>query len=406
MVVRPKGQPDSKPFPFPTSREGFEAAVGLLRQQAPGAALSSLLVGIEFAGNYGFTFAHFLAQLGAPVVSVLPAHTKRWKDVAHNQPLKTDAKDAAQICKLVGDGIFVRFPFLRSPFVELRLLVTQRYRLTVEETRFKNRLQGLLDLAWPEFLAQFGNLRKVTPRAVLARWPLPQDLVAASPRTVARLMDAASRGHMPPERVRALLDAAKSTIALTQAAPERRLEIQYLLTRWTLVRQQLADLDQPIAGVVEACPEAKILTTIPEVSAVSAATIVAELGTPADYVHPRQILKLAGMNLVEKSSASIRGRKRQSKRGRPMLRRQLFLLAGRWCQTRGLYRPDYEALLARNGGLRTKAVCALARKLVPLLFAVLQSGQPFDVVRWHANRHQRPGGSSNGATQRMEHAHG
>jgi hypothetical protein len=64
VVIRPRGQADSKPFSFPTTRAGFEAAVAFLRQQAPGAALGSVLVGIEFAGNYGFTFAHFLVQLG------------------------------------------------------------------------------------------------------------------------------------------------------------------------------------------------------------------------------------------------------------------------------------------------------------------------------------------------------
>ena len=44
--------------------------------------------------------------------------------------------------------------------------------------------------------------------------------------------------------------------------------------------------------------------------------LIASLGTPGDYVHPRQVLKLAGMNLIEKSSGMLRGRKRQSKRGR------------------------------------------------------------------------------------------
>ena len=95
------------------------------------------------------------------------------------------------------------------------------------------------------------------------------------------------------------------------------------------------------------------------------------------------------MNLVEKSSGAKRGRTYQSKRGRPMLRRQLFLLAGRWVKQRGgLYRGYYEALLTRNGGCKTKAVCAVARKLVPLLLALAQRQETFDRERWLAARHQ------------------
>lgn len=85
-----------------------------------------------------------------------------------------------------------------------------------------------------------------------------------------------------------------------------------------------------------------------------------------------------------------RGRSRQSKRGRSELRRQLFLLGGRWVHsTRGLYRPYYDALVARNGGCKTKAVCAVARKLVPMILAVAQSQEPFDKDRWLRGRHLR-----------------
>ncbi len=389
LVARGPDGRRTKPHKVLVSRAGFDALIVQFRTWFPTLAPGQMLVGLEFAGHHGFTFAHYLARAGFPVVNVLPLHTKRLKEVEDNSPLKTDAKDAALICKLVGDGIFVRFPFLAAPYAELRVLTTQRHRLTVEAVRFKNRLQGLLDLAWPECLSVLGTLRKATPRAVLARWPLPQDLLAASPRTVARAIHTASRGHVGAERIRALRQSAIDTVALPSAAPERRLELQHLLARWQLVQDQVAVLDERIAALVANCPEARLLTTIPEVSATCAATLVAELGTPADYQHPRQVLKLAGMNLVEKSSASVRGRKRQSKRGRPMLRRQLFLLAGRWCQARGRYRQDYEALLARNGGLKTKAVSAIARKLVPLLLRVMQSGQPFDEARWTAGRHRR-----------------
>ena len=377
----------SKPFRVLVSRAGFEAAYAHLQSLFPGLAPAQMLVGLEFAGHHGFTFARFLAARGYPVVNVLPAHTNRSKELEDNNPLKTDAKDAAQIARLVSQGIFVRFPFLTTPYVELRLLSVQRHRLTVEATRFKNRLQGVLDLAWPEFLGQFSGLHKRTPLAILERWPLPAEFVAAAPQTVGRHIQAASRGHVSTERVAQLRTSARETIALTQATPERRLEITQLLARWALVREQLAEVEARIAVLVEQCPEAKALLSVPEIGAACAATLVAELGTPADFQHPRQVLKLAGMNLTGRQSGQTEGRRRQSKRGRPMLRRQLFLLAGRWCQPRGLYRPEYEAMRAR-GVPGTKAVCSLARKLVPLLLRIMQTGQPFDAARWRGNRHQ------------------
>jgi len=184
-----------------------------------------------------------------------------------------------------------------------------------------------------------------------------------------------------------MLDAARSTIALQEGTEARRAEIRRLLARWAMVREHVADVEHRLAELVEVTPAAKALLSVPGVSVVCAATLVAELGDPDWYEAPRQVLKLAGMNLARRESGtSVRGRLRQTKRGRPLLRRQLFVLAGRWCQTRGLYRPYYEALLAR-GKPKTSAVCAVARKLVPMLLRVMQTAEPFDVERWRANRH-------------------
>jgi hypothetical protein len=62
------------------------------------------------------------------------------------------------------------------------------------------------------------------------------------------------------------------------------------------------------------------------------------------------------------------------------------LIALNWCKKGGLYRADYEAIIARNGGLKKKAVCAISRKLVPLLLRVAQTGEPFDEVKWRSGR--------------------
>ena len=391
LVVASAGGKRSRAFTVHVGRDGFDAAdAHILSLLPPATPRERVLVGLEFAGQYGYTFAHDLAQRGYPVVTVLPAVTKRMKEIEDNSPLKTDAKDAALIARLTSEGKFVRFPLLDPRYASLRYLAMNRHRLSVEAVRYKNRLKGLLDISWPEFLPLFKeNLMAATPLALLARWPLPEDLLGASPRSVVRAVRVASNGQLKLERIRALLASARTTVGLRTGADARRREMLQILDRLALVREQIAEVELWLDAAVQDCPPARALTTVPEVGVVCAATIVSELGMPEDYEHPRQVLKLAGMNLIEKSSGLLRGRKRQSKRGRPLLRRQLYLLAGRWCRAdRGAYRAYYDALVARNGGLRTKAVCAVARKLVPMLLAVAQSGEPFDRTRWEQARHR------------------
>ena len=158
-----------------------------------------------------------------------------------------------------------------------------------------------------------------------------------------------------------LLETARDTVGLGSAPDARRSEITRLLTRLDLVRAQAGEIETRLAELVGAHPAARALATVPEVSAVCAATLVAELGTPETYVSPRQVLKLAGMNLARKESGtSVRGRVKQTKRGRPLLRRQLFLLAGRWCTKRGLYR-ETTSRCACGTAARRRARCARSR---------------------------------------------
>jgi transposase len=400
LVARRPGDIRSKPLKVTVDRAGFDAAHAHLETLFPDVPPERMLVGIEFAGHHGFTFAHDLARRGYQIVTVLPSATKRLKDVGTNRTRKSDDIDAWQICKLVGQGAYVSYPLLDPIYTSLRLLTTARRRLSREEVRFKNRLQGLLDLAWPEFLRFFANLEQETPVAVLRRWPLPHDFIEAPETEVADFIRAVSRNHVKPERIDALRRSAIDTVALTTAADVRRQEITDLLGRWTLAREQLTATDARIARLVEECPPARALATVPEVGPVCAATIISEIGTPYDFQSHRQVLALAGMDLSGLSSGtSVKTSLRGSKRGRPMLRRELFLLAGRWVHPRrGLYRAQYEAMLARNGDKRTKAVCAMARKLVPMLLTVAQSGEPFDRARWLADRRQLVGATRSIAT--------
>ncbi len=377
LVMRPRGQPDSKPFSFPTTRPGFEAAVAFLRQKAPGAEVSTVLVGIEFAGNYGFTFAHFLAHLGVPVVSVLPAHTKRWKDVAHNQPLKTDAKDAGTITDLLAQGHFVSFPFLAPAYADLRYLVAARERLSLLRRGAMTQLRSLLQVVFPEFEAIFPLLTKKTPRSLLRAFPTPEDLLRASKAKVLRVLHTASRGHLGPETYEKLITAARATLGLPRAQGRLGQEIGLVLERLALFETQIKTLEAAMVDALQGVPETPYLLSIPKIAPVTAAVFLGSIGDPRAYESSAQILRVAGLSLIERSSGILRGTKRISKRGRPLLRQAAYMFAVRSITKGGLFRAEYEALCRRNGGQKMKAVVAVMRSGLRLLYSVARDRRVF-----------------------------
>lgn len=377
LVVRPSGQPDSKPFAFKTTRAGFDEAATFIRQRAGNHPSSAVLVGIEFAGNYGFTFAHYLAQLGFPIVSVLPAHTKRWKDVAHNQPLKTDAKDAGTITDLLAQGHFVTFPFLRREYADLRYLVSARERLSWLRRGALTQLRTLLQVVFPEFEEIFPYFTKKTPLVLLRAYPSPQIFLAAPKTKVLRLLKTTSRGHLGATTYERLVTAAHGTLGLPGAQARLRQEILLTLDRLALFEHQMRLLEDEMVEALRGVPEAPYLLTVPMVAPLTAAVFLGSIGDPQAYEADEQILKVAGLSLVERSSGILRGTKRISKRGRPLLRAAAYMFAVRSITKKGLFRAEYEALCARNGGQKLKAVVAVMRSGLRLLYSIARDRRRF-----------------------------
>jgi transposase len=380
LVVRPHGLPDSKPLRFATDRTGFEQAVAYIRKQIGVSPVpDEILVGIEFAGSYGFTFAHYLNALGAgfSVVTVLPAHTKRWKEVTHRQPLKTDAKDAIGITDLAAQGHFVAFPFLATTYAELRYLLSARERVATLRRGVITRLRACLDVVFPEFPSFFASVTKPTARALLRAYPGPAALRAAPARAVVTLLKQLSHNHRGRPFYDRLVEAAVNTVAPPASQGAMRDEIPLLIDRLDLYEAQLRTIEAQMCLRLATLPAAQALLTIPNVAPVTAAVILGSLGDPRAYESSRQVLAVAGLSLVERSSGILKGLKRISKRGRPVLRKHAYMFAVRSVHKGGIFRTEYEALLNRNGHKTIPALMAVARKGLKLLFAVAKSERPW-----------------------------
>lgn len=381
LVVRPRNGRDSRPLSFPVTREGFDyAAETVLNLTADGVgdtAPSEILIGIEVAGTYGATLAHFLRARGFEVVNVLPSDTKRWKEVAHHQSLKTDEKDALGITDLVSQGHYVGFAFLDDVYGRLRSHVSTRERFSKQRRSTILRLKSTLETAFPEFERSFPALHRPTPIALLRAFPNARSLHTADLALVHEIARSASRNHASEAVIDALYLAAGNSLALPAAERAAETAIPMMLQQLALCEEHIKQLEKRMRAELRLLPESASLLSIPGVQQVTAATFLGCVGDVRTYASSRQILCLAGLSLVESSSGVRNGKQRISKRGRPLLRQQAYVFALRSIRTGGIFRERFDQMVARNGGAKIKALTALSRLALRVMFSVARERRNF-----------------------------
>ena len=83
---------------------------------------------------------------------------------------------------------------------------------------------------------------------------------------------------------------------------------------------RLAEVETRMVEVLDELGLTDYLTSIPGLSAVGAAAILAETGDPTRFDSPRALVKHAGLCPRENTSGTYTGQSRISRRGRPRLR--------------------------------------------------------------------------------------
>lgn len=111
---------------------------------------------------------------------------------------------------------------------------------------------------------------------------------------------------------------------------------------------------------------------------------VAEAGNIRRFTDPKQIKKLAGLEIVKKSSGKKKGQSRIRKRGRRKLRRTMYESARALINWNPAFQDAF--LYYRNrernpfGGMQAKI--AVACKAIRIFYIVLQTGYEFDEKRF------------------------
>lgn len=138
---------------------------------------------------------------------------------------------------------------------------------------------------------------------------------------------------------------------------------------------------------------APTLPTVPGIGRATAAQIAAEVGDATRFRDAKALVAYAGLDPTRRQSGGFDpDRNRISKRGSAHLRRSLYIAAQASLRADCEFRDFYDRLRSRGYSHRY-AVCAVARKMLCVCWALMRSGEEYSRDR-HRAKGEAPEGAS------------
>jgi transposase len=300
------------------------------RQVAREHGFADVTIGCEPTGHRWRVLDQLAAQQDMALVCVQPLLVGRARESEDYTRDKTDDKDAVLIARLVAQLRCYVPERADETWARLRHLGVRRDGLIGEATACVQQLRDLLECAWPAVMAasvsQFDSINWCAALAVVLERGNgdPHRLTRLG---LARFTAAVRRellgwgGQRLWGRIVAAVFAALSDPAGVSAQRRGALErAGWVLADWRHTKARLAEVELRMAEALDELGLTEYVTSIPGISAIGAAAILAETGDPTRFDSPRALVKHAGLCPRENSSGTYTGRSRISGRGRPRLR--------------------------------------------------------------------------------------
>jgi transposase len=326
-------------------------------------------VAMEATGVYWKPVWNILSDGAFDLIVANAAHIK-------NVPgRKTDVNDATWIADLLACGL-IRGSFVpNEKFQELRALQRTRKQLTREQTRHVQRLQKTLEEANIKLDSVISDIMGLSGRRMI-------EAIIAGVRSPRKLADLADR------RIKAtpkeLYDALHGRLT-----DHHGFRLRLHLGQYDALAEAIASLDKEIDAAIGRIDEerefagkapframSREVCKIPGINALSAQTILAEIGLDMQrFPTAGHLVAWAGLCPGQNESA---GKRKSSKlrKGAPWLKTTLVQCAVSAKNKKDSYfRAQFQRLKSRRGA--PKAVCAVAASLLTTIYHMLKDGAEF-----------------------------
>jgi transposase len=289
---------------------------------------------------------------------------------------KSDVNDATWIADLLAHGL-IRSSFVPpAPIQELRDLTRTRKQLVREISQHSSRIQKVLEDANLKLGSVLSDILGKSGRAIL------QALIAgqSDPEKLADLAQGTAR-----KKRAALLEALRGRVR-THHRGLLKVHLELIVALEQAISQIDATVGKTLAPIHES---ARLLTTLPGVSQVTAQVLVAEIGVDmARFPSAAHLVSWTGLCPRSDESAGKR-RSTRVRKGATWLKTALVTAAWAAVRVKNSYlQSQFHRLRARRGA--KKAILAVAASMITAAYHMLKNRVPYqDLGADHFTRRDR-----------------
>ena len=376
---------NQKTYRFSNSSKGFKDLLDCTKTMQESIGYDEAVFGMEPTGHYWLNLAIKLESMGLMVVTVNQNHMKKIEEVVDGSQKKDDNKDPEGIGLLMALGDWTPYYRPEGIYAEIR----KAYRLlegcTEDTTRYTNELHGYLDKHLPGYESCFGKGKGVTcalSLAVLKKAALPEDILDLGIEGILNIWKESGL-HGTKIRAEKIINAMLDSkgYAIIDGAETARYELGCIIRKLELAIETEEGAEKLVRKTVVLIPGAQHLLGIKGISYRTVAGFFAIVGDlKKRFSNAKQLVKLAGLNIIIRSSGKHKGEARISKRGCPELRTALYRVLTALLENTPAFKPLKDHFMKRtdNPLKPIKANIAMCNKLLRIFYAMVTHDEDFD----------------------------
>ena len=362
-------------FSFLNNFDGFNLFFNSISQFNE--SFENIKVGLEATGHYSNNILNFLTSKGFNVFVINPLQTNLFRKGQSLRKTKTDKLDARFIATMLITDNLKPYSNLSYHISELKSLIRHRFRLVEERSKFKVSFSRLVTIIFPELEKIVWSISQNSVLYLLYELPSVKDISECNLKHLTYLLEKYSKGKYSRDKAIQIRELSRKSIGTISRSLS--FELRQVIQTILFLQSQIDDIDKELKNLIGELNSP--IMSIPGISYVTAAYILAEIGDINNFDSPAKLQAFAGLDpSTYQSGKFTSSNSKMVKRGSKYLRWAL-LTATRLVCMRDKTFNNYKNKKIAEGKHYFVALSHTSKKLIRVIYYLLKTNQSYQLSK-------------------------